>query len=95
MVSLFGPGYGEGILIHLGSKEWIVVDSCINPETGNSVALEYFETINVDPNSVKLIVATHWHDDHIRGLCDVVRNCKKAEFVISEALIEDEFINLV
>jgi len=94
-VSLFGPGYGEGILIHLGKKEWIVVDSCINPETGSSVIIEYLENINVNPDSVKLIVATHWHDDHIRGLCDVVKNCNKADFVISEALIKDEFINLV
>jgi len=94
-VSLFGPGYGEGILVHLGKKEWIIVDSCINPKSRKAAALEYLEKINVNLNLVKLVVATHWHDDHIRGLSNIVKACNKADFVISDALRQDEFIKLL
>jgi len=27
-VSIFGPGYGECIVIHIGNNEWVVID-CI------------------------------------------------------------------
>ena len=32
------------------------------------VASEYLEYIGVETDAVVLIVATHWHDDHISGL---------------------------
>ena len=33
-VSLFGPGYGECVLVHLGEGQWMIVDSCV--EQGSS-----------------------------------------------------------
>jgi hypothetical protein len=39
---------------------------------------------------VKIIVATHWHDDHIRGLAQTVRRCASAIFYCSSALGEQE-----
>ncbi len=94
-VSLFGPGYGEGILVHLGNNEWIVVDSCINPNTGKPASLEYLDNIQVEPDSIKLIIATHWHDDHIRGLFEIVQICQNSVFVFSDAFTKEEFINLL
>jgi len=32
-VTLFGPGYGEAIAVHLGEGAWLLVDSCIDPES--------------------------------------------------------------
>ena len=32
-VSLFGPGVGECVIVHLGAGEWMVVDSCLDPAT--------------------------------------------------------------
>ena len=50
-------------------------------------ALEYLQRIGHNPaSSVRLIVATHWHDDHIRGLAEVVRTCAAADFYCSSAL---------
>ena len=90
-VSVFGPGRGECITIHLGCGEWIVVDSCVDPATGRAAALRYFEDIGVDPASaVKKVVVTHWHDDHIRGVSDVFEAAQDAEFVCSGKL--DPFI---
>ncbi len=94
-ISVFGPGYGECILVHLGYNEWIIVDSCIHPKTGRPAALDYLRRIGVPLESVKLIVATHWHDDHIRGLCHTVKECGNADFVMSEALIGDEFLSVL
>ena len=67
-VSLFGPGYGECVLLHLGFSDWVIVDSCLNKDKSPPV-LEYLRALGQDPAQVvKLVVATHWHDDHIGGL---------------------------
>ncbi|MEQ1794793.1 MAG: MBL fold metallo-hydrolase [Nitrospira sp.] len=93
-VSLFGPGYGESILVHLGNKEWMVVDSCLTKSKAPA-ATEYLRSLGVDPaEAVRMVVATHWHDDHIRGLSSILEQCKNAKFVCSDALRSDEFIEL-
>jgi len=85
-VSVFGPGVGECIVAHVGDGDWIVVDSCINRESQEPVALEYLKSLHVDiPSRVRLVVATHWHDDHIRGLAEVFRVAESAKFVDSAA----------
>src|SRR5436309_15234412 len=92
-VSLFGPGIGESIVLHVGAGEWIIVDSC----RGNrgAAAVEYLVEIGVAiTTSVKLIVATHWHNDHVRGLSDIVQRCHGAEFLCSPALFHAEFLAL-
>ena len=95
-VSVFGPGYGESILIHMGNEEWMLIDSCINPKSKSSAPLEYMHNLGIEPSkSVKLIVATHWHDDHIRGLGDAVSECDAAQFACSSALKTNEFLALV
>lgn len=93
-VTLFGPGYGECVVLHLGAGNWAVVDSCIDP-AGEARALTYFERLGVDPSAVKLVVATHWHDDHIRGLADVLEACGQATFCCSAAFAEREFLAAV
>ena len=90
-----GGGYGESLVIHIGNDEWIVVDSCQNPKTGNSIPLEFLKQKSVDFNKVKLIVCTHWHDDHIRGIADLLDNCPKAIFSFARATDLKKFLRLV
>src|SRR3990170_2707185 len=95
-ISIFGPGYGESILCHLGNNCWIIVDSCLDPVSKQPYPLTYLKSIGVNSEtSVKHIIATHWHDDHIRGLGNIVEECKSADFICSEALKSDEFLTLV
>jgi len=95
-VSLFGPGYGEGILVHLGNGDWVVIDSCLDKNLRNPSIIQYLEQIGIDPcQAVKLIVITHWHDDHIRGIAKIFENCPAADLVCSAALNRSEFIKLV
>lgn len=93
-VSLFGPGVGECIVVHVGADEWLVVDSCMG-DAGSAVALEYLDAIRISPAAVIRVIATHWHDDHIRGLTEVVDAATRAAFVCSGALRRGEFLSLV
>ncbi|MEW6137076.1 MAG: hypothetical protein AB1733_02515 [Thermodesulfobacteriota bacterium] len=94
-VTVFGPGYGEAIAIHLGDGKWVSVDSCTDPESGRPAVLTYLHGLRVDVSvAVKLIVATHWHDDHIRGLGRIFDESRSATVAISSALGEEEFLSL-
>ncbi len=95
-VSLFGPGYGEAIVVHLGSQHWLIVDSCLDPSSRRPAALQYLRGLDVDvANAVKLVVASHWHDDHIRGISTILRECTSARIALSSALQKAEFLKLV
>jgi beta-lactamase superfamily II metal-dependent hydrolase len=94
-VSIFGPGVGEALCVHLGDGKWLIVDSCLNPETKQPASLEYLKQIGVNCEAdVVMIVITHWHDDHIRGMATIVKNCLSAKVAISGALLKKEFITL-
>jgi hypothetical protein len=54
------------------------------------------ESLDIDPaRAVKLIVATHWHDDHVSGLRHIVARCVNAKFCCSSALGKQEFLGVV
>jgi hypothetical protein len=94
-ISVFGPGYGECIVLHVGENNWIIVDSCVDSNLREPAPLAYLKKIAIDPASaVRLLVATHWQDDHIRGIGEVLEACRTAEFVCSDALKCDEFLTL-
>lgn len=95
-IVVFGPGVGESVLVHLGENDWIVIDSCRYPGDSRAAALCYLERLGVNPaDAVKRILATHWHDDHIQGLSEIVRECPSAQFIMSAALQGPQFHELV
>jgi len=74
----------------------MIVDSCLNQSTGNPIALDYLAGMGVDiANNVVLVVATHWHDDHIGGLSKIVAAATSAKFACSAALRNREFTQLL
>jgi hypothetical protein len=71
------------------------VDCCTDPRR-SAAPLTYLKDLGIDvAEAVKLIVATHWHDDHVRGISDVLRECESADFAISGALETVSFLKLV
>ncbi|WP_139043249.1 MBL fold metallo-hydrolase [Mycobacterium lentiflavum] len=95
-VSIFGPGKGESIAVHIGDGEWLIVDSCIDQRSKEIPVLRYLENIGVDVSAeVRLVVGTHAHDDHIAGLGRVFQACHNAQFVCSSASTKEEFLRHV
>lgn len=72
----------------------MIVDSCTDTRQGDKLpVLEYLWAMGVDvATAVKLVVATHWHDDHIGGMSAIVEACESAAFVCSGALKDDELL---
>lgn len=95
-ISIFGPGYGECVVIHVGSGRWMIVDSCIDSSDRDDkrpVAEQYLRAINVNlEESVDLIVATHWHSDHIRGIGRLVELCRNSTFSCANSMLHEEFL---
>ena len=50
-LSVFGPGVGECLVVHLGMGKWIIVDSCLDKTGTGPVALEYLNSLGVDIES--------------------------------------------
>jgi hypothetical protein len=52
--------------------------------------------MGLDPRDcVRLIVATHWHADHVKRLSELLAQCSRAQFACSAALRADEFKHIV
>jgi len=94
-VSVFGPGYGESLLIHAGNGRWIAVDSCIDNASRRPRALRYLEELGLDPQTaIHIVIASHWHDDHVRGMHELLKAASSAYFTCSPALTGVEFLAL-
>ena len=78
------------MLVHLGQHEWLIVDSCM--VDGKQPALSLLKAYGIPLSKVKLVVATHWHTDHIRGLTEVVSSCQAAEVYSYSALFSRELL---
>jgi beta-lactamase superfamily II metal-dependent hydrolase len=93
-VSLFGPGTGECIVLHLGNDDWMVIDSCLD-NNRRPVALSYLDALGVSYERVKVVLISHFHDDHIKGINEVVSSCSSARVCISSALVAEESLAFV
>jgi len=95
-VSVFGPGYGECVVLHLTNNQWIIIDSCLGMGSKQPSALEYLSSLNVDlANDVRLVLATHYHDDHIGGIGELFEKCRTARFACSMALNSADWTKLI
>lgn len=81
--------------MHIGNGEWIVIDSCLDPGSGDPAALAYFDRIGVEASNVPLTVITHWDDDHVRGITRVVEACENATVAISGALCREDHLQFI
>lgn len=91
-----GGGYGESVLLKINQGEWVIIDSCINPVTKSPLPLEYLQNIGVDyKREVKFVICTHWHDDHILGLSEILKECQSAQFCMPTVNDSGKFLHYV
>lgn len=75
--------FGESILLHVPHERWIVVDSFYYQN--QPIVLWYCNQKNIDPKtSISHVVCTHWHNDHIGGLNDVLIASENAQFIYTK-----------
>jgi hypothetical protein len=92
-LSVFGRGFGECLVASCGLNEFVIVDSFINNETGNPIALDYMNAIGLSSVAIKQVVLTHWHQDHITGIAEVLRNASpNAKLVVSPIIQKEKFL---
>lgn len=95
-VSVFGRGFGEAICIHIGAGRWVLIDSCLHPMSGEPAGLAYLKKIGVSvEETVCLVLITHWDNDHIRGIAQVVAECEGATVACSQAIDDDDTFQFV
>lgn len=97
-ITVIGPGHGESVVVHLSRGEWLVVDSCVDTtaDTRTPAPLKYLRALGVHVDTqVKLIVVSHWDDDHARGISAVFEACKSARLCGAPGLTERDFDGFV
>lgn len=78
IVVMGGPSQGESVLVHYGDGNWIIIDSCTY--NGDILPYEFMIKAEINPLQVQHIICSHWHDDHVSGLSDLLEACPKAYF---------------
>jgi hypothetical protein len=70
------------------------VDSCEHPDSGAVAAASYLDALRVASDAVRMLLITHWDDDHIRGASRLVSDYPTCEVACSSAQTTDEFKTL-
>lgn len=91
-ILVFGCGYGESILIKSDSGKFIVVDSFLNYETGNPIVIDYLNNIGEPLDSIKCVIVTHFHDDHIQGITKILEESNGASLVVNPIIFRSKKI---
>lgn len=73
---VFGKGFGESILLRVGDK-WIIIDSFIEPESNLPIAVKYLEDNGFSAEDILGIICSHWDNDHVEGISQIINLCSK------------------
>ena len=83
-VNVFGKGVGECVVIKTLTSKIIIIDSFINDETGNPIALDYLKAVDIPFSNIECMILTHFHDDHIKGVLNIMEETSyKPKLVIN------------
>jgi beta-lactamase superfamily II metal-dependent hydrolase len=71
-VVVFGPGFGESIVLYVPDLGWGVIDSCTYKKKNVTInpALEFLKSRHV--SSLAFVILTHPHRDHFQGLSLII-----------------------
>jgi hypothetical protein len=73
-ITVFGPGFGESIILHIPAVGWGVVDSCLlkRNEKAVNLPLNYLRAMGV--SSLAFVILSHPHQDHFEGLDEILES---------------------
>ncbi|MDE7328490.1 MAG: MBL fold metallo-hydrolase [Clostridia bacterium] len=95
-ISVFGRGFGECIVLCCGNKEYVVIDSFVNPQTKKPIAIDYLNALGISTKSIKKVILTHWHSDHISGAVDILNvAAPDVQLVVSPIISEKRFMEYI
>lgn len=77
---LGGASQGESVVVHIGDGRWVVIDSYTSHN--KSLPFLYLSSINAPLDKVELVICSHWHSDHVKGLYQILSQCPKARFYV-------------
>jgi hypothetical protein len=83
-VFVTGPGEGEGIAIALPERGWVLVDGC--RATHGLPLKEVLRTWRAADEPLFAYVLTHCHDDHVKGLVEILEETPPAHVAITGGL---------
>ena len=93
-LSIFGAGIGEALAVHVGDGEWLLVDSCLDAN-GQASGATYLSQLGVPPTAVTMIVVTHWHQDHVEGVEQLITKYQQARIFMPGAFKSQDLLLLV
>jgi len=67
-IAVFGPGFGESIVIYIPGLGWGVIDSCL--KNNNNPALDYLKKNNI--RNIAFLILSHPHKDHYEGFDQII-----------------------
>ena len=91
-ITLLGRGVGESCVVHLGDGEWMIVDSFLEAKV--PAARLYLDAMGVPRDAISVIVISHFHADHYRGVHLLHDYFSDARLMITEALAAPHFLSL-
>src|SRR5829696_6025975 len=92
-VAVLGRSIGESIVVRFGEDRWAVIDSFV--AGGVPAAHRFLSHLGVGLERVELVVATHWDNDHVRGLAEILTAAPNAVFVYSNVVDRERLARLV
>lgn len=71
---VFGPGFGEALLLRTPEGKWVAVDSTTKQCSGRTInptlaALDHYG------GELDMVLLTHPHEDHVKGLRELIERC--------------------
>ncbi len=68
---VFGPGYGESIVLRIPPDDWLIIDS-LRCQTSDEDSNPALALLDLHDATIAGIALTHPHTDHARGLIDLL-----------------------
>lgn len=88
-LTIIGASPGESAIVQFDDGSVLTIDSC--GREGKNYTIDNMNRLGIDFSAVKYNIITHFHDDHIKGVADLIAACPGSKVVIPDAWTKDVF----